>query len=194
MSLDSLVDIGESRPPQTLKIKGKQAKFLFGIKYVPITYSSKPLFELVYERPDIGVHDILIVNLLKIIGYEDSRDSNSGIPYILNTSSLEELNTNSIEPKRDYRYILFGSRAVYKSFFNVLNEKRLSGSISKEDYQKVYDRIQFLFEALHNEVKSTKNLFVIVGSIKHFIKEFERDEIIAPYLEEAKLRIPYKLH
>lgn len=195
MSLDALTDVGNNRPPQTIEINGRQAKFLFGMEYMRTTPTYKSLFELVYENPRMDVIDRAIVDLLRSVGYEDSQNSDSGVPYVLNTHSLEELHSkNAIEPKRDYRYILFGSRAIYKSFFKVLNEKRASVSINKEDYQEVYDRIQLLFDRLHNKIKLTNNPFIIIDSIKRAIKEFEQDEVITPYLEEAKLRVPYKLH
>lgn len=192
MSLDALLQAGENVPPRTVKIKGRNARFLFGVEY---RKADQTRFELVYESLRIGVRDVLIINLLKLIGHEDSQDSESGVPYIVNTTSLEELSSeNAIEPLRDYRYIIFGSRAIYKLFFKVLNEKRINGTISKEDYQKIYDRIMLLFDRLYNGVRSTKNLFVIISNVKYLIKEFEQDELIAPYLEEAKLRLPYRLH
>ncbi|MBI2654716.1 hypothetical protein HYX02_07985 [Candidatus Woesearchaeota archaeon] len=195
MTLDMLLGEESRIPPQTLYIKGRQASFLFGVKRLSKKDNHpKTIFELLYETELNGMNDIEIIKILEKVGYED-QDLNSGTLYAVETYALEVLSPKSItKGYRDYRYMLFGSRAIYKSFFNILNERRINSSLGQEGFQCIYDNVGSSFKGFSDKFGSTKNESERMDIVRWAIEDFERDELIAPYIEEARLRIPSKLH
>ena len=87
----------------------------------------------------------------------------------------------------DNRYILFGSRKLYKSFLRILDERKSKGLINDEQYLEVLKRVDIRFSRMHAEAKGVSIFNQTV--INDYRKVFQHDPVVRPYLEMAKSHI-----
>ena len=201
MPLEVLIGVRKNEVLPTVTIKNKPAEFLWGMKYTRETPSSSSqderkttYIELVYEGQYPRLIEKIAVKLLAtvvgLLGYPFEEDPNSKALYLLSPSSLEQLKPGySIPGVVDGRWVLFGSKKLYKAFFRVLNEDKINGLITDEDYIQIFNRINARYNKYFCELGNAAGLERKLETLKEFKEVFRNDPLIRPYINIAKLNL-----
>ena len=153
--------------PDTLTINGKTTRFVRGLVYQrEVSSNGHPStlteIELVYERP------------------------NHGLLYVVKPVSLDTFNSNSeFFPVEDLRYLIFGSRKLYKAFFQVLNEEKRKKLISKEGYLHIFHKVNTLSNEMYR-VLGGACVLLKRRVIRDYRKELEQDPLVRRYIDIAR--------
>ena len=198
MPLEVLMRGRTSDVPSTLIVNDKSAEFLWGLKQTIFSspFSSQDerkttYIELVYEGQYPGPIEKIALKLLAtvvgLLGYPFEDDPNSKTLYLLCPSSLEQLKQHQrTRGNVDGRWALFGSKKLYKAFFHVLNEDKINGLKTDEDYIQIFNRINTRYNRHISELGNATGLEGKLESWREFKEVFRNDPLIAQYIRMAE--------
>lgn len=175
MSLE--VYIGGKKPnsiPSRLIVNNEPAEFLWGVQYSRMVNTDAP--------PE----NQSIVKRIELV-YEGTE---SKALIIVSPNSLEELMPNgSVNGVPDTRFILFGSNfeqdslqeaiRLYKSFFSKMNQKRLDGTITEDEYMRAYKTINSLWNHLYVDINKAADSVTKGRMIMQYAKLLSLDPDIS---------------
>ena len=167
MSLDVVVEVltGEqtNSVPKEVTIEGKPAMLVSGFVYLRNISSNGFLLQqittadVVYERLD-----------------------NKRL-YRVNAPLVEVQKSQISSDSGDLRYLLFGSRKLYKAFLDLLNKEYKSDEEFFTIFQKINSRLNEMYVVLGSACVLLKRKV-----LRDYRKELEQDSLIGPYIEKAK--------
>lgn len=132
----------------------------------------------------------MMTKLLTRLGYSLEEMFDSGPIYSAKTycsdKIFEGVTLNSdVQVDEDLRYIIFGSRRLYKAFLQAIDQQKLSESISDMEYLGVMQRMGHRFKKMYCELGNAPFLYRI-QTLREFREVFANDPMISPYLRMAK--------
>lgn len=187
MSLDVLTEDGfrELIDHKTTQVfDGNGFKFITAYKE-PVNPSVIKV-EVKYEKPRSRAAEILAICVNKLGGNFFGLDM--GPIYSARGLIPPQNSSNQIlgfEDVEDLRYRIFGSRRLYEAFLHVLDQQRLSKSISDVEYLKLIERVDHRFKRMDCEWKNAPFLYK-KHTLREFREVFANDPLISPYLRIAK--------
>lgn len=142
--------------------------------------------ELKYEQPRSRATEFLARSLNNLGHHFWGLD----IGPVFSTKVVIYMHNNStqitgFEGDEDYRYMLFGSRSLYKAFLSVLSEAKRNGLITDKEYLEVINRVDDRFSITYCEWRNAP-FFYKKQTLREFREVFESDPLISPYLRRAK--------
>ena len=190
--LEVIVSAGSHGLRESISINDVPARFRWGFVYTPKPSQTK--IELVYELEYTTDEDRYILRTLKKLGYDEG-DSDPWMPYVLGPSSLDEIRSDGTittdRVYRDYRYISFGSRKIYRRFADALNDDAVNNRITAKYYMGVHRSILEWHEYLLSKAGEDQPLLSEDKAekfFKNFIEVFREDKKIAEYLKRISLQ------
>ena len=163
-----------------LKLKGRNANFISG----NVINNSRTDITLIYEIPWSKKFEAF-AKLLELTGSTILEEFYRGPIHIVKPKSLESFRgTEQINSHEDMRYLLFGSRSMYKAFLAVLDAHKLNGYMTGEEYMYVIRRIDLRYLKLHAETKG--NSLFNTSALAEFRNVFENDPLLRPYIILAR--------
>lgn len=126
----------------------------------------------------------MFVRILETIGSRFFEELHAGVIYLVQPPSLDSLRENKdFYYDEDRRFILFGSRKLYKAFIHKVDEKRLRGLMSDEEYLEIFHRMNQRSRKLHAE--SVKVSLFDNSVLSEYRRVFREDPLVRPYLKMA---------
>lgn len=197
MTLNTLVAVLTSENigdlSDKLRVTNMSAKFWFGVHYmrsidndsgVP---SKIPVIELVYEAPkpaSLRLWEYLMLEKSDLLNDEYKYRS---AHYKATLHSFDELESGIklYSCDMDERYRIFGSRKLFKAFFDEINKDRLNGVIKDEEYMRLFDEVERRCNKMICELGNARSEDIL-EVIKEFRNVFRSNTLIVPYLARAK--------
>ena len=105
------------------------------------------------------------------------------------SSSFANVEANPARYFHKYRkHEIFYSKQLFESFFLLLNEERLKGKISDDEYTHIIDRLNQRYDSMRIWMRRQgphhrRNL------LQEFRNEFYNDPLLNPHLMEAEARL-----
>jgi hypothetical protein len=173
MTLDLLLEVitreHNNSVPKEITIEGKPARCVLGFVYLRTTSSNEFPLQMITSA-DVIYEELGSKRLYKVNAPLDEINQTPQIHYA----------------PEDLRYLLFGSKKLYRAFLDLLNDEKVSST----ELFNVFQKINNLFNEMWGTLQTV--CFLLKRRlIKDYRKELEQDPLIGPYIEKAKTYLAY---
>ena len=173
MSLEVLTKKRTNGLPVQVSINGRPSEFVRGFLYTPPNIvpngSSKTEIELVYEDLEYRLLYLVTPHSLDVVKNAESKIFDSAI--------------------EDLRYLLFGpfgSKKLYKTFFDFVNEAKIRDLITDGAYIYIVHGVNNALNVMRSEQRDALSFLGQWATMEETRRMLENDPVIGPYVKRAK--------